>query len=59
MGAEHSRSQVPLKTPASVLGLNRGDEDRSFHPVAVFPKDKGDPITAKMPTRDPSAHYHN
>lgn len=59
MGAEHSRSQVPLKIPASVLGLNRGDEDRSFHFITVFSKDKGDPIIAKTPTQDPSAHYYN
>lgn len=47
MGVEHLCSQVPLKIPASVLGLNQGDEDRSFHLVPVFSKDKGGPITAK------------
>lgn len=47
MGVEHLRAQVSLKIPASLLGLNQGDEDRSFHLVAVFSKDKGGSITAK------------
>lgn len=41
-------SQVSLRIPASVLGLNQGDEDKSFHLVAVFSKGKGESITAKM-----------
>jgi len=41
-------AQVPLKIPASVSGLNQGEENRCFHLVSVFYKDKGGSITAKM-----------
>lgn len=47
MWEEHLRAQVPLKVPASVLGLNQGDEDGSFHLSVGISKEKGGSKTAK------------
>lgn len=48
MGGGHLCAQVPSKVPASVLRLNQGDEDGSFHLLVAISKEKGGSITAKM-----------